>query len=91
MWDHTIWLLLVLAIIAAFAEFFVIRALEQAETVVLAPVHYTLLIWGTLYGWLIFDQMPDMWTWTGARIIVCTGIYVAHREHKQRISNQRQE
>ena len=59
----------------------VIRALEQTQAVVLAPVHYTLLIWGTFYGWLIFDQLPDIWTWVGALIIMITGLYTLHREH----------
>ena len=75
-----------LALLAGAAEIFVIRALELAQTVVLAPVHYTLLIWGTFYGWFIFGDLPDAYTWTGAAIIVVTGLYVVHREYlaKQR-------
>jgi S-adenosylmethionine uptake transporter len=48
--------------------------------VVLAPVHYSLLIWGTMYGWLVFDQLPDAWTWLGALIVVASGVYTLHRE-----------
>jgi drug/metabolite transporter (DMT)-like permease len=73
-------LLASMAVIAAVAEVMVIRSLEIAQAVVLAPVHYSLLIWGTFYGYVVFNQLPDLWTWVGALIIVATGIYTLHRE-----------
>ena len=79
-WGSETLLLLVLAILAALAEIMVIKALELSQAVVLAPVHYTLLIWGTIYGWFIFGQLPDKWTWFGASIIFVTGIYMVRRE-----------
>jgi len=69
-----------IAILAALAELMVIKALEVAQAVVVAPVQYTLLIWGTMYGYLVFGQLPDIWTWIGALIIVATGFYTLHRE-----------
>ena len=75
-----------MAVLAAFAETLVIRAFELAQAVVLAPVHYTLLIWATIWGWLVFGQLPDGWTWIGAAIIVATGLYTLHRE---RLATQR--
>ncbi|MDJ0824501.1 MAG: DMT family transporter [Rhodobacter sp.] len=73
-------LLACMALLAGCAEFLVIKALEVAQAVVVAPVQYTLLIWSTFYGWLIFADLPDLWTWTGALIIVATGLYTLHRE-----------
>ncbi|MEN8196270.1 MAG: DMT family transporter [Pseudomonadota bacterium] len=73
-------LLASIAILAALAELLVIKALEVAQAVVVAPLHYSLLIWGTMYGYLVFGQLPDLWTWIGAMIIVATGIYTLHRE-----------
>jgi drug/metabolite transporter (DMT)-like permease len=79
-WGFEIALLTSMAVLAGIAEVMVIRSLELAQAVVLAPVHYSLLIWGTFYGWMVFDQLPDLWTWIGALIIVATGIYTLHRE-----------
>ncbi len=73
-------LLISFAVMAALGEFLVIKALEVAQAVVVAPVHYTLLIWGVMYGYLVFAQLPDLWTWIGALIITATGIYTLHRE-----------
>jgi S-adenosylmethionine uptake transporter len=73
-------LLVSIALMAAVAEVLVIKALEVAQAVVVAPVQYSLLIWGTFYGWMVFGQLPDLWTWVGALIIVATGVYTLNRE-----------
>lgn len=74
-------LFLFIAVIAALAEVCVIKAFELAMAVVLTPLHYSLMIWGTLAGWLVFDQLPDFWTWVGAGLIVATGLYTIRREY----------
>ena len=79
-WQH-LGLFLLLTLLAGAAEVFVIRSLELAQAVVLAPVHYTIIIWGTFYGWIVFGQLPDGWTWLGAGIIFVTGIYLIRREY----------
>ncbi|MDJ0627825.1 MAG: DMT family transporter [Rhodobacter sp.] len=73
-------LLASIAVLAGIAETMVIKALEVAQAVVVAPVQYTLLIFGTFYGWLIFAELPDAWTLSGALIIVATGLYTLQRE-----------
>lgn len=78
-------LLLTLAMFAAVAETLIIMALDAAHAVVVAPVQYSLLIWGTVYGYMLFDQLPDFWTLIGAVIIVCTGLYTLNRERVAKI------
>ena len=55
-------------------------ALDAAQAVVVAPVQYSLLIWGTIYGVIVFGQFPDGWTLLGAAVIVATGLYTLNRE-----------
>lgn len=75
------WLVLFsMAALAGLGEIMVIKALEVAEAMVIAPTHYTLIIWGTFYGYLVFDQLPDRWTWIGTAIIVTAGIYTLRRD-----------
>ena len=47
------------AILAGTGEFLVIKALEIAHAVVVAPMQYTILIWVTLYGVVFFGIFPD--------------------------------
>lgn len=72
-------LIVSMATMGAIAEVLVIKALEVAEAVVVAPIHYTLIIWGTIYGYLVFNQLPDTWTWIGTAIIVAAGMFTLHR------------
>ena len=70
------------AVTAGLAELGIIRALDLAQAAVLAPVQYTLMIWGTVWGFLIFAQLPDLWTLTGAAIIMASGGYSFWREYR---------
>ena len=77
---ETLVLLGAMAALAAAGEISVIRAFEVAQAVVIAPMHYSLMIWATFYGWLIFDQLPDGWTWLGTALIFGTGMFLIWRE-----------
>lgn len=57
-----------------------IKAFEYGEASLVAPFDYGQLIGATVLGYVIFAELPDLWTWVGAAIIVASGIYVARRE-----------
>ena len=80
-------LLVSIALIAAVAEIMVIKALDVADAVVVAPVHYSIIIWATFFGFMVFDQLPDMWTWVGASSIVVMGAYTLHRDWRLKSFN----
>lgn len=69
-----------LAAAAALGEFLVIRALDIAQAVVVAPMHYSMILWGTFYGYMVFADLPDLWTVVGCLVIVASGLYTLHRE-----------
>ncbi len=74
-------ILIGIAVLAAVAEICVIKALEVAMAVVVSPIHYSMMIWGTFYGFVVFGQLPDMWTVVGASVIISTGLYMLRREY----------
>ena len=65
-----------------------IQAYRQATATSLAPYPYLQMVWMIAFGWFIFDQFPDNWTLVGAGIIVASGLYIIHREHRLRVRNQ---
>ncbi len=75
-------LLVSIGVLGAIAEILVIKALEVAQAVVVSPVQYTLIIWGTAYGYFVFGDWPDKWTWIGAIIIIASGLYTLNRDAK---------
>jgi drug/metabolite transporter (DMT)-like permease len=77
------WGKLVLAgFLGGVGHYAIIRAYERAEVSLVAPFAYTELIWATLFGFVVFGNLPDRWTFAGAGIIALSGIYVVHREHR---------
>src|SRR5690606_20528355 len=80
-------ILLSLGIYGAFGHWFLIRAYRLATASALAPYPYLQMVWMIVAGWLVFGQLPDWWTIAGATIIVASGLYIVHREHRLRLKN----
>ena len=67
-------------VLIAIAHTLMIEAFRRGEATLVAPFKYSSLIWATLFGYLIFGDLPDPWTVAGAGIIVLAGLYVFRRE-----------
>jgi drug/metabolite transporter (DMT)-like permease len=65
-------------------QWIVVLAFRYADASVLAPFSYAQLVWVSLLGFIIFGEVPDIWTVTGAAFIVGSGLYTAHRERLRR-------
>ncbi len=65
-------------------QWIVVLAFRYADASVLAPFSYTQLLWVSILGFLIFGEVPDIWTVLGAAFIVGSGLYTAHRERVRR-------
>lgn len=58
----------------------IIRAFRAAPASVVAPFSYSSLVWAALFGFTIWGDWPDLWTWAGAAVIISSGLYIFHRE-----------
>lgn len=68
------------ALVGVTAQMCLIRAYAIAEPAVIGPIEYTGLVWGALFGYLIWGDLPDLFTLCGALIIVASGLYIIQRE-----------
>ncbi len=59
-----------------------IRALRSAPASVVAPFTYGGLVWSTIYGLVLFSELPGVWTYLGAALIIAAGLYIFHRERQ---------
>ena len=66
------------------AHFLFARAFAIAPVSVLAPYEYTILLWGGIFGFLIWAEVPAWNTLGGAAIVIAAGLYNLHREHVRR-------
>lgn len=77
------WALIVgVAMIGSVANYALIKALDYAEAGALQPYSYTLLVWATLMGFVVFGDFPDFWTIVGAAIIVASSAYTWHHDRQ---------
>jgi drug/metabolite transporter (DMT)-like permease len=58
------------------------RSLKLAAASVVAPYQYTIIIWATVLGFLVFSDFPDAFTLCGAGIIIAAGLYIFWREQR---------
>lgn len=81
---HDIFFGIVIGVASTAGQWIVVLAFRYANASVLAPFSYTQLLWVSFLGFLIFGEVPDVWTVTGAAFIVASGLYTAHRERLRR-------
>ena len=83
--DAGIWALLVgIGLIGGAGQLAMTASFRFAPVSAVVSMDYTALIWGTLFGWLLFAVLPMSTTWLGAAIIIASGLYIAQREHRMR-------
>jgi drug/metabolite transporter (DMT)-like permease len=75
--------------VGAAGQFLLIRSLTVAEAGAVAPFGYAGVVFATVWGLLLFDEVPDIWTLLGALVIVGAGVYVWHRETRLRAAAAR--
>jgi len=81
---HDILFGVLIGVASTAGQWIVVLAFRYADASVLAPFSYTQLVWVSILGFIIFGEVPDIWTVTGAAFIVASGLYTAHRERIRR-------
>lgn len=73
-WQTMSWrdlgLFVIIGALGVTGHMFMAHAFARAEAARLAPVHYVVLVWGTLFGFLFFGDVPGIATLIGAALIV---------------------
>ena len=59
-----------------------IIALSKARASIIQPFHYTLIFWAIIFGYIFYNDIPDIPTIIGATIIALSGVYVIKNQTK---------
>ena len=82
-WVTPSWLDLALlaacGVIASIATVLLTQAYRMAEANFVACFEYSAIIWATLGGYLFWREVPDVYFFVGAALIVAAGLYVLFR------------
>jgi drug/metabolite transporter (DMT)-like permease len=67
---------------ATVGQYFWVQAFKSGEMSAVAPFEYLRLPFAVFVGWLVWGEMPVIWTYVGAAIVIGSALYIAHREHQ---------
>ena len=77
--------LLLLGLLAGVGHWMFISAFLMAPASLLAPFTYVQMVWATMYGYLVFNQLPDGFSALGMAVIVLSGIALVVHERRNAI------
>ena len=64
----------------------IVAAYSRGSALVVAPMQYSQMIWGSLFGIILFGEWPAWQTYVGVAVIVASGIYILKREATHAVS-----
>jgi len=75
------WMLAIgIALSATVGQYFWVQAFKSGEMSAVAPFEYLRLPFAVFAGWLVWGEMPVVWTYVGAAIVIASALYIAQRE-----------
>jgi drug/metabolite transporter (DMT)-like permease len=80
-----------IGLIGGTAQLFLTQALRLGEVAVVSPLRYTSIIWSVLFGYIFWDTLPDKMVVAGLVIVICSGLYILHRETRLAIVERRRD
>ena len=73
-------LMIAMGAAGAGGHFMLVKAFHSAEASVLAPFTYAQVVAAIVWGFLLFGDVPSLWTISGAGVVIASGLYVWYRE-----------
>ncbi len=83
-WRWPSWEVFALMVLVGFfamaSHIAITRAYTKADASAILPLDYARLPFIAGLAFLIFGEVPELWTWVGAGVIAASAIYIARRE-----------
>ena len=74
-------LLISIGLVGTVLHFCLAAAFKWGEAPVVSPIDYMRLVWVVPFAYLLFDEVPDLFTWVGSGIVFGCATFIAIREH----------
>ena len=75
-------MLAMIGILGGLSHLLLTESYRYAPASLVAPFDYTAMIWAFLLGYAVFGELPSIFVFVGAMIVVACGLFVIWREHK---------
>jgi drug/metabolite transporter (DMT)-like permease len=74
---------LFMGVIGTIGMSLITQGYRHAPAAVIAPFDYTVLLWGVIFGWLFWQDIPGPNVWIGSTLLIASGLYILHRETRK--------
>lgn len=69
-----------MGVFSAWGQTCMVHGLRAADATIVVPFEYSRLLYAALIGFMLFEEVPSLWTWIGSAVIVSSTLYIALRE-----------
>ena len=78
---HSLYYALLAAIVGTVLHLCINNSYRLADLSVIQPVWFTQLIFASVFGFSIFGEIPDGWTWAGGILVFTSVLIITYREN----------
>jgi len=78
----------IMAFFGTFGQMAMVQAYKLGDISAVEPMSFTRILWAGLYGFVFFSEVPSLWTWAGAAMIIAAVFYLAHAESRAHRSSR---
>ena len=74
------WILFLLGVASTGGGFMISYAYRRSEAAFVAPFEYIALVMAIIWGYMIFNEVPNFESWIGILLIIVSGLYMVFRD-----------
>lgn len=78
-----VWLVAI-GVFGSIAQLCLSQAFRLADATLVLPIDFTKIVWASLIGYLVFNQVPEIWVWIGAVVTFAAVFYNTYQERGSR-------
>lgn len=71
--------ILAMGLLYASAQLTLTYSIRAADARIVQAFNFLRLPWAALFAWILFSELPDLWTWVGAAVIFAAGFFAVGR------------
>jgi len=75
-------LLCLMGVLGTITQACYIKGMQQGDAAAMTPIDYTRLVFTVAAGFLIFHELPSVWTMAGAGVVVASTLFITIREQQ---------
>ena len=75
-------LILISAILLSGGYIFAVATIKVASISSTSTFRYTVILWGMLYGYVFFNEVPSANMMVGSSLVVASGLFIIYRQKK---------